>query len=269
MYHYVYRITNTLLNKHYYGKRSSKHPPHEDLGIHYFSSSRDREFKIDQKNNPQNYKYKVIVVTTSALKALALEIRLHDKFDVAKNPLFYNKAKQTAVKFTTAGTKASLSTRVKQSKALTGRTFSPEHKAKISAANKNRTITAATRQKFSQQNKNKVVVKHSVTGEVLRVDTTDPRYVSKELVSINLGKTSSEVTKQKQLAKRIKSANIYCFHTNSLIAENVVLSYWAVENGYSPGTLSATTKADRNMPSNNRNPHHHKGVYAKYNKKEK
>ena len=40
MYHYVYRITNKILNKHYYGKRSSKLSPELDLGKKYFSSSK-------------------------------------------------------------------------------------------------------------------------------------------------------------------------------------------------------------------------------------
>ena len=31
IYHYVYRITNLINNKHYYGKRSSKYKPKYDL----------------------------------------------------------------------------------------------------------------------------------------------------------------------------------------------------------------------------------------------
>ena len=60
MYYYVYRITNQVENKHYYGKRASKIHPRDDLGIKYFSSSKCREFVQDQKSNPQNYVYKVI-----------------------------------------------------------------------------------------------------------------------------------------------------------------------------------------------------------------
>lgn len=40
-YHYVYRITNKVENKHYYGSRSSNVPPIEDIGKKYFSSSSD------------------------------------------------------------------------------------------------------------------------------------------------------------------------------------------------------------------------------------
>ena len=105
MYHYVYRITNTILNKHYYGKRSSKIVPTKDIGIAYFSSSKDVAFRDDQKHNPQNYKYKVVKTFSSSAEAIKFEILLHVKFNVASNNKFYNKAKQTAVGFDTTGTK--------------------------------------------------------------------------------------------------------------------------------------------------------------------
>ena len=61
MKHYVYRITNIKINKHYYGTRTSKNrSPNEDIGIYYFSSSKDKEFIQDQKSNPSDYKYKVL-----------------------------------------------------------------------------------------------------------------------------------------------------------------------------------------------------------------
>lgn len=94
MYHYVYRITNTKLNKHYYGKRSSKILPEQDIGVYYFSSSTDAKFKQDQKVNPHHYKYKVIKTFASSKKAVLYEIKLHNKFDVGKNSRFYNRAKQ-------------------------------------------------------------------------------------------------------------------------------------------------------------------------------
>lgn len=37
-FHYVYRITNLVEGKHYYGVRSSKVSPFNDLGTKYFSS---------------------------------------------------------------------------------------------------------------------------------------------------------------------------------------------------------------------------------------
>ena len=49
--HYVYRITNIILKKYYYGVRSCRIEPKKDLGHKYFSSSTDKLFIQDQKRN--------------------------------------------------------------------------------------------------------------------------------------------------------------------------------------------------------------------------
>ena len=102
-YNYVYRITNTKENKHYYGVRSSKVEPKLDLGIKYFSSSSDREFIKDQKENKSIFKYKIIKQYDSRKEAVKLEIKLHSKFNVGANESFYNRAKQTSTGFDTTG----------------------------------------------------------------------------------------------------------------------------------------------------------------------
>jgi len=93
-YHYTYRITNKILNKHYYGIRSSDDLPKEDLGTNYFSSSTDEEFIEDQKQNPSHYKYKIVRISKTRKEALELEVFLHEKFNVSNNDNFYNRAKQ-------------------------------------------------------------------------------------------------------------------------------------------------------------------------------
>ena len=111
-YHYTYRITNTVCKRHYYGSRSTNTLPSLEIGVEYFSSSRDIDFMRDQLENPQHYKYKVIkVFTTSREDAIRLEIKLHDMFDVGKNPNFYNKVKQTSVGFDSTGSKGRKGTR--------------------------------------------------------------------------------------------------------------------------------------------------------------
>lgn len=125
-YHYVYRITNTKLNKHYYGVRSSKIEPSKDLGIKYFSSSSDTQFRKDQKNNPQNYKYTIVSEFDSREEAIELEIKLHAKFNVGINESFYNKAKQTSIFYDKTGIPLSSEHRAKMSKKLKGRVFSKE-----------------------------------------------------------------------------------------------------------------------------------------------
>lgn len=98
-FHYVYRITNKNVNKHYYGSRSSKILPHLDLGIKYFSSSKDKDFLKEQKEFREKFKYKVIKQFETRKEALLFEIKLHEKFEVDINPNFYNKSKQTTVGF--------------------------------------------------------------------------------------------------------------------------------------------------------------------------
>jgi hypothetical protein len=98
-YHYVYRITNKILNKHYYGSRTSKTEPKYDLGINYFSSSSVKEFIQDQKLNNQNYKYVIVRIFNSRNEALLFESHLHSKFNVAKNDKFYNKSNVTTTGF--------------------------------------------------------------------------------------------------------------------------------------------------------------------------
>ena len=102
-YHYVYRITNKIENKHYYGCRTTKLEPKDDLGSKYFSSAKDMSFIKDQKENPHNYKYKIIKIFSTREEAINLEIRLHSKFNVGINPKFYNQAKQTTIKRDTTG----------------------------------------------------------------------------------------------------------------------------------------------------------------------
>lgn len=138
-YHYVYRITNTRLNKHYYGVRTSKIEPSKDIGVKYFSSSSDIQFRDDQKNNPQNYKYTIVSEFDSREEALELEVKLHAKFNVGVNESFYNKARQTSTKFNWNGP-YSEKTREKLRQAHLGNTYclgnklSEETKAKIKKA---------------------------------------------------------------------------------------------------------------------------------------
>ena len=103
-FHYLYRITNLVENKHYYGARTSKTIlPQDDLGKKYFSSSSDKDFKKSQKEHPENYKYKVIIVSDSRQHIADLEVKLHHKLNVSENNNFYNLANQTSTFFDSSG----------------------------------------------------------------------------------------------------------------------------------------------------------------------
>ena len=137
--HYVYRITNTKLNKHYYGSRTTKLNPKEDLGIKYFSSSKDKEFKKYQLDNPQNYKYKVIKTFNNSADKNIYESYLHDYFNVKEHESFYNKANQTTFGFDRTGRGHTDEVKSIISKTHLNVPKSKEHKRKIGLANKGKT----------------------------------------------------------------------------------------------------------------------------------
>ena len=112
MYYYTYLLINPITDRMYIGQRHCKCHPNDD--IDYMSSS---------KYVPKNECDKIVLsIFTTSEDALKEEIRLHAKYDVAVNPNFYNKAKQTSIKFDTTGTTFKLSKAHRQSisKATTG-----------------------------------------------------------------------------------------------------------------------------------------------------
>lgn len=125
-YHYTYEVTNVANNKYYIGVRSSDIPPIYDLGIEYFSCSKDKIFKKDQKENPQNYEYKIIGIFFDRETASLNEIEIHSLYNVAKNPQFYNKANASSTGFNRNGVSDSAETRLRKSKAFKGRKYSKE-----------------------------------------------------------------------------------------------------------------------------------------------
>lgn len=132
-YHYVYRITNKVCRQHYYGVRSSNKHPKQDLGIQYFSSSYDKDFIKDQKENPANFKYKIIFICKTRQDCLQIEIKLHSKFNVSSNTSFYNKAKQLSNGFDCSGVSLTEEHKKKIGLKHLGKFVSKETKDRISA----------------------------------------------------------------------------------------------------------------------------------------
>jgi hypothetical protein len=80
---------------------------------------------------------KIILETfASSAEALAAEIVLHDFYNVALNPHFANRSKQTSQFFDVQGVPKTLEHRRKIQAALAGRVFSSETKTLMSAAKK-------------------------------------------------------------------------------------------------------------------------------------
>lgn len=102
-YHYTYRITNVKEGMYYYGVHSCDCLPKEDIGVRYWSTSKRDGFVDHQKQNPEQYKYKVIKIFDTRIEAVEHEIFLHKKFDVKLHTKFYNDANQTSTNFDTTG----------------------------------------------------------------------------------------------------------------------------------------------------------------------
>ena len=90
--HYVY-CSYEEWGRDYIGVRSCDCLPEEDTK--YFGSFRDKTFKPTGKT--------ILFVCETREEAAEIEIKLHDFFDVAVNPRFANKSKQTSTRFDVTG----------------------------------------------------------------------------------------------------------------------------------------------------------------------
>lgn len=98
MYHYTYLLIHLEPKDErmfYIGVRSSKVAPDKDP---YMGSS-----KSMTKEEKSNCDKLILEEFSTRAEALAHEIFLHNKFDVATNPKFFNNAKQTSTGFDTTG----------------------------------------------------------------------------------------------------------------------------------------------------------------------
>lgn len=115
---YVYCIKNIINNKRYIGSRKCNGDPEDDLGIKYFSSSHNKEFMSEQKENPTLFEYEILKIFDNHKDMLEYEIYLHNLYDVGKNINFYNIVKQTSTGFSTSGCKRTDEIRQKISKGV-------------------------------------------------------------------------------------------------------------------------------------------------------
>jgi len=192
-YHYTYLIINLSNNMQYIGVRSSVVPPVDDLGVSYFSSSKDKEFIELQKTNNTLFKYEVLQMFPTREQAVAHEIELHQQYNVGVNKNFYNKVKQTTTGFDTAGIK------IVKEKGKWHHT--EESKLKISLANKGKVVSEETRRKHSIGQLGKVGKKPSEETKKKVSEALKGRVFSEEtrkkLSEANKGRVVSEESKKK------------------------------------------------------------------------
>lgn len=248
-YSYVYIITNKVKNKHYIGWKKFKSITTDSLGITYFSSSpKHRELKLDLANNFDHFVFKIIAKFDydDWEKAKNLERVLHKIHNVGKNPNFYNLRNESTSSVVFTGQKHSQETKDKLSKRfsgvnhnLYGKTHSEEAKARMSNSHKGKKLTPEQIEKLRKANTGR---RHS-------------SYTKKLLSDAKSGVNNY----------RAKLANIYDYRTNKLIAERVVIREWCRLNPfYGQAALARTARSDKSLPSTSKNPHQHKGIFAKY-----
>lgn len=141
-YHYTY-YSYEEWGMGYFGSRSCDCLPEED--IDYFGSFTHENF------HPT---YKIILKSDYLTRADAMrdEVILHNYYDVAANPHFANRAKQTSTRFTQAGVSPSEETRKKLSRAGKGKKRSEETKQRMSKAFSGKYVSEETKEKVRQAN---------------------------------------------------------------------------------------------------------------------
>ena len=234
-YHYTYRITNIRENKHYYGSRSSNKLPSEDIGIYYFSSSSDKEFIKDQKENPKNYKYKIVYIFPSRKLATSLEIKLHNRFNVGINESFYNRSKQTSNRFDRTGIYHSEETKEKISRNNKGKNLgfihSEETKDKLRKhhANFKGNNNPFYGKKHSEESLNKMKLwvpsietrlnmRNAQKGKIINENQRNALLISAKLKPSKETKEKMRLAQQKAKYKRIKPITIYNEKSESVLS---------------------------------------------------
>jgi len=194
-HHYVYRSYEPL-GRSYIGKRTCLCSPEKDTK--YFGSYRDSNFLPTQKE--------ILAVCESSEEALRLEMFFHDFYDVAKNPMFANRAKQTSTGFSTEGVSPSLETRNKQSIATKGRKKPKQQGEKIARALKGLAKTKAHRKKLSKAKKGKPVSEACRLAQIAAVHgKPKSEEHRRKIAEGNTGQIKSPETRKKMAAKRTEN----------------------------------------------------------------
>jgi hypothetical protein len=143
----------------YIGVRTYNGPLNEDS---YMGSSTHKDMKDGLKNRPDDFVKFILRIFDTRDEANQHEIDLHEEYDVAANPRFYNKVKSTSTGFDTTGIKHTEEACKKISASRKGKPpwnkdkkLSQETRKKMSAAKKDKKHTQEARDKMSAAKKDK------------------------------------------------------------------------------------------------------------------
>ena len=148
IYHYTYEIKNKKSGNIYIGVRSFNNSPYADP---YFCSCKTLDEAI-KNEGIENFTKTILQTFDTREEAAEDEIFLHDLYDVARNPLFYNQAKATSVGFhyDNTGNKHSEEAKQKISEAHMGIKVSEESRRKMSISQTGVKLSEETKRKISE-----------------------------------------------------------------------------------------------------------------------
>ena len=216
-FHYTYIITNTNNQMKYIGVRSCNCLPENDFD--YMSSSKIL-IEVMQKT-PEVFTKTIIDTFPTREIANANEQWLHETYDVARNPEFYNRI-NAPLRFCMSGRTQSAETKKKIGDAHRGeknhnygKHHSAEHKKKLSVSQMGKTISPETRAKMSE----------AAMGKIISPETR------KKLSVAGMARTHSPETRQKigESNKGKIYERITCPHC-SKIGGNNIMKRWHFNN---------------------------------------
>lgn len=223
---YIYKVTDKETKDFYIGSQCSG----KIIGVNYFTSSRNKEFRNKFKVNPTQFEIKIIGVFADA-NACVLQENIFIK-DNIKNPLCLNRHYiiGDVCKFNRVGStpwnKGKMGRKLpdwwkrKISESLKGQVRNEEWKRKISEGlkgkpsyNKGKKFTDEHKKKISESNKGKVFTEEhkrklveSHKGKLLSEET------KRKLSEVNKGKILSENTKIK-MSESSDKKKVLCIET--------------------------------------------------------
>ena len=138
---YTYLVIRLSDNKKYHGVRwGNKMPPIKDLGVVYFTSS--KEIRNEFKNNTSNFKIKFCWTFDTVNEARLYETKYNKK--IYKNENWINKSAFPAILYKVhplLGKKHSKKSKLKMSKSQTGKKASLETRTKLSKMRRGRKLS--------------------------------------------------------------------------------------------------------------------------------
>ena len=194
--HYTYEITNKKSGISYIGVRSCNCHPSADP----YMGSCDTLDNAIKNEGIENFTKTILQTFDTREGAMQHEVGLHELYDVAKNPHFYNQAKTTSTGFHKADTKVSEESRRKMSETRMGMKLSEETKRKISEANKGRKMKP-----FSEEHKRKM--SEVKKGNTHRLGMKHTEEAKQRIGEAHKGKSNKWGKHTEEAKRKISEAN--------------------------------------------------------------